>query len=380
MLQADTPTETPARAPGAPSVLLRALWVALCALALALGGGLILLGAGIYASARAAAPVRVDGYIADYREVLVNGAYGRNELVLANDPHTYALDKNRFHPPLPARFAQDARISIWVDKGTPDIVAVTLYDLSGLNPATYTTPDYDNPRTPQLAGQAEGVATAAAGAALLVGVLILLAIAGVRRRSRAGAPRAAPVIRAAPLYPQPAPLAPGDEPPTAPVPAATAWDTGGVDQVPTQRIPAVQPGADGAGAPQQQEAGFPERGPQTGPLAPPAELETPPATLDDLPTQRTPAIPAGAAGEGEQLPVLPRFGPERIVEPDNGLASWGAAGGWQPPEQSARPTPPIRPRLVPADEPAAEPAQPAPPDDCDELPTEKMPSANDGSR
>jgi hypothetical protein len=170
---------------------------------------LVVVGATTYTSAHAVDSVEIDGHVANYTEILIGTSYAHNELRLTGDPHTYVLDSRQFHPSLPDRFGQDARISIWVDRGTTNVVALTLYDVMGLNPVTYTTPNYDDPTTTLRAAQTQGGAMAGAGLVLVLLVPIGLLIARLRRRGRAQEDSAIPGVawrRAGPLEPQPAPM------------------------------------------------------------------------------------------------------------------------------------------------------------------------------
>jgi hypothetical protein len=141
----------------------RALWMALAILAILLGLGGIGLGGYLFASAHAINAVEVDGTIAYYREITINGAYARNELKLDGNGHTYVLVRSDFHPALPTRLLQEGKVQMWVDKGTPNIVAITIYDELGLNPVAYTTDGYDHPVRTFYASETEGIVVACVG-------------------------------------------------------------------------------------------------------------------------------------------------------------------------------------------------------------------------
>lgn len=395
---------TSARADGPGRGLRRALWVALCSLAVGVGALMIALGGFLIVTAHAATSIEIEGSIADYREILIGGSYARNELRLADDNHTYTFDAPQFHPPLPERFLQYGKVQIWVTQGTTTVVAVTLYDQLGLNPTTYTTDVYDNPVRTMVEAQVGGAATSAVGLAMIVVAFILL------RRGRL--PRRKP----APPKPEPVPVAMG-----APVGAAgeagrrygaSPWDLtlfggdksspqpsedapSGIDQLPTRKTPAVFPGAADPGR-------------QTAPPAPdtPAGIDQlptqkTPAGIDQYPTQKTPAVPTmppmSPAPEGdsptawlgpqEPLPASPAQPAPDLEDLPAGGIFWGAAWAPQPTESDE---PHVRPAFQP---PTLQPAAPegeassappgqrtptAPPasdvEDVEDLPTQRTPA------
>jgi hypothetical protein len=272
------------------------------------------LGAAVFATAHTVHPVELDGIIADYKEISVDGMYAHNELRLAGDSHSYILDRRQLHPDLPERLLKDGKVTIWVDRGTTTILAISLYDQLGLNPASYTSDDYDNPALSARFQQMKGGATAGIGLAVLV-----LAIVWLLGRSRgptvrgrrahlpttAGrAPVGAPVGGEASQSQQRAPTLVGArqeqsmrEPytqaaaldrtamPTVRGPGhTTAGGTGDIDQIATVRTPAITP-VTGAAAdhPTAPPAQNPERAAAAGL-----------ADIDQLATVRTPAIQSAA--------------------------------------------------------------------------------------
>jgi hypothetical protein len=145
---------------------------------------LVLIGAGIYAAARPAAPSEIDGTIASYLEYTQGGAYDHNELQLAGDRTSYTVDKTNFHPPLPNEVYKDGAVSIWVDGGSNNVIAITLSDENDQNPVKYTTDQYDNPASERSDGQVAGIVTGIIGA-LLIGLFALMSALGRDRRPAA---------------------------------------------------------------------------------------------------------------------------------------------------------------------------------------------------
>jgi len=142
--------------------LLRFKWTYLIAGVIVLGSGLI-----VYLTAHPSQPVEIDGTEASYVEVTKNNSYERNELTLAGDSNTYTLDKNTFHPTLPDAVYKDGKMQIWVDQGSTEIIAITLYDVNDANPTEYTTTHYDNPQSELSDTQGSGIFAAVLGIALI---------------------------------------------------------------------------------------------------------------------------------------------------------------------------------------------------------------------
>jgi hypothetical protein len=257
----------------------RALLVALVAMGLALGVSLMLLGTRVYTAAQVAHPVEIAGAIADFKEVDIEGGYAYNELWLADDSHVYTFDRRQLHPELPQRLYQDAPIHIWVDRGTTHVLALTLYDLLGLNSQTYTSPTYDDPTLPVTQAQRQGIISGVSGGGVVVVVLLWLLAARLTRRSRLQARARRTQAPRPTLAPAPAPFAPAAPAYRAAVQSrdgfgAGSWDGGArlpsLDELPTQPAPAVRPAAN-------------------------APAYGAPPDVVDLPTQKRPTIsPSGA--------------------------------------------------------------------------------------
>jgi hypothetical protein len=258
----------------------RALLGALAVLGLALGVSLMLLGTRVYTAAQVAHPVEITGAVADFKEVDIEGGYAYNELWLADDSHVYTFDRRQLHPDLPQRFFQDAPIQIWVDRGTTHVLALTLYDLLGLNAQTYTSPTYDDPTLPVTQAQRQGIITGVSGGGVIVVVLLWLLAARLTRRSRLQARARRTQAPRPTLAPAPATFAsaaPGYGAPGSPSRngfGASGRDgaarTPSLDELPTQPAPAVRPAAN-------------------------APAYGAPPDVDELPTQKRPTIsPSGA--------------------------------------------------------------------------------------
>jgi hypothetical protein len=257
----------------------RALVGMLVVLGLALGVGLMVLGARVYTATQVAHPVEISGAVADFKEVDIEGGYAYNELWLAGDSHVYTFDRRQLHPDLPQRLYQDAPIRIWVDRGTTQVLALTVSDLLGLNAQTYTSPTYDDPTLPVTQAQRQGVITGVSGGGVAVVVLLWLLAARLTRRARLQvrarrtqaprptiAPAPAPLEAAAPGYH--APAVQGRDGFTA-----HGWSAArppSVDELPTQPAPAVFPAA-----------GAPAYGA--------------PLDVDEIPTQKAPSVSPGGA-------------------------------------------------------------------------------------
>jgi hypothetical protein len=92
-------------------------------------------------------PVQIDGTISSYKEFTNSGTYERNELQIAGDSRTFTLDKHQFHPTLPDEVFRDGSVSVWVDQGNTQVLAIMLYDENDQNPTKYTTDTYNDPDT-----------------------------------------------------------------------------------------------------------------------------------------------------------------------------------------------------------------------------------------
>jgi hypothetical protein len=120
-----------------------------------------------YLGAHPSQPAEIDGTISDYVEHTTNGSYTNNTLQLAGDPTTYDLDKTTFHPTLPDSLFKDGKTSIWVDQGSTQIIAITLYDENDANPTKYTTTHYDNPQSERSDTQGGAITAAVIGVVLI---------------------------------------------------------------------------------------------------------------------------------------------------------------------------------------------------------------------
>jgi hypothetical protein len=381
----------------------RALWVALCTLAIGVGVLAIALGGYLIATAQPTSPIEVDGSIVDYREILIDGSYARNELRLADDPHTYALDAPQFHPPLPVRFLQYGKVQIWVTQGTTTVVAVTLYDQLGLNPTTYTTDAYDHPLTAMVEAQAGGVATSVAGLILIAVAFVLLRRGTLSRRRKPTPPKPEPVAVLASVG-----ASVGAAGQSSPRYEASPWDLtlfggdrsgaqrGGdpappppdaIDQTPTRKTPAVFPGMDtlGGDAPGRRTTPPAHGVPQT------------PGDIDQIPTEKTPAVPTTPPAPEDDF-AMPWLGPPgplpdapsppapAFADPAADQAPWGAAWGPPPAERSdppawtffQRPAPEGAASPAPPDQPAPSPAGGA--EDVEDLPTQRTPAVQPPQR
>ena len=160
-------------------------WVILC-----LFGALGLMAGGwFFIQAHPTVPVQITGRIVDYERITSGSTYLRNELRLANDSHTYIVITTQFQPALPTQLFQNGRAVVWVDQGTPNVVAITLYDQNDANPVTFTTPAYDHPTLAMQTNQQTAELISA------VSIVLLLAALGwgmVLLRAQRRPPRAAP--------------------------------------------------------------------------------------------------------------------------------------------------------------------------------------------
>ncbi|HEV7128648.1 MAG TPA: hypothetical protein VGN32_14555 [Ktedonobacterales bacterium] len=176
-------------------------WVGLCLL----GAVGLMVGGWFLINAHATVPVRIDGRVADYERITSGPAYLRNDLRLSDDGHTYTLDAGQFHPGLPDQLYQNGKTTLWVDRGTSTIVAITLYDQNDANPVTATTPAFDHPDLATQTNQQNSFLVSGVSLVLLLAALgwaLLLLRAMRQRQSVELAPayrdgRGAPVARGA---------------------------------------------------------------------------------------------------------------------------------------------------------------------------------------
>lgn len=142
-------------------------WVILCLL----GAVGLMAGGWFFIQAHPTVPVQTQGRIADYERITAGTSYVRNDLRLNGDGHTYVVVTTQFHPALPAQLYQNGRAVLWVDQGTVNVVAITLYDQNDANPVTSTTPAYDHPTQAAQANQQTAELISGGGIALLLGAL-----------------------------------------------------------------------------------------------------------------------------------------------------------------------------------------------------------------
>jgi hypothetical protein len=161
-------------------------WVILCLLG-ALG---LMAGGWFFVQAHPTVPVHVSGRIVDYERITSGATYLRNDLRLANDGHTYSVITTQFQPALPTQLFQNGRVVLWVDQGTPNVVAITLYDQNDANPVTSTTPAYDHPALAMQTNQQTAELISAVSIVLLLAALGwgMLLLRGQRRPRPAAAP------------------------------------------------------------------------------------------------------------------------------------------------------------------------------------------------
>jgi hypothetical protein len=396
--------------------LRRALWVIACSLLIALGVLVIGVGGVLIASAHSAHPVAIDGSIADYKEILVNGSYARNDLQLVDDNRTFTLDTSQFHPTLPERLMQYGKIQIWVDDGTTSIVAITLYDQLGLNPTTYSSDVFDHPVRTMVEGQVEGAVTSGSGLALIIVTLVLL------RRGGPGRKKPVPLAAPAGTSPERPQLMPASWEP----PGQGTDGQGGLDQIPTQKTPAVpilagdqgQPfaasaasaasAAHDASAPSDLDQLPTDKSPALSSMPPPDESSPMPMprfrpTEPPLPMPRfrptEPPLPVGASMQAEPpiraetpLPMSSQPQPPASVQPPDQDIPWGVYWGaaWEP-QSPARDESPAHPASQPPSSwsppapdavgpvgPISQPDSPAA-NDIEELPTQKTPALAPGA-
>jgi hypothetical protein len=405
----------------------RALWTALCILAIIVGLGGVALGSYIFATAHATHAVEVDGSIADYREITINGAYDHNELKLDGDRHTYTLIRSQYHPALPLRLLQAGKIQLWVNQGSSSVVAVTLYNELGLNPIAYTTDAYDHPVRTFYTAESEGVIAAGGGGALALIALLWLVVATLRRR-RAPArsrPVASPVPEPQPAFEAHAGRVPAISvaqrqdaarvfgpvafpPLPTPAPAAHAGSMGQAASVGQASYPSLPPQPSfPRGALNPPAAPVPWPATNSGPYTPPssatdsgpyAPQSTPPTAAPSGPYAPWPAAPMPAADyapepaarlypgiptPAQAAPTMPA--PRRTSESQPagpatppGDTRGGGTGGWADGFAQAAPSlrpPSLQPLSPPLNPPPSTPAAPTSGGEIADLPTSHTPIA-----
>lgn len=142
-------------------------WVVLCVF----GAFGLMAGGWFFIQAHPTVPIQTQGRIADYERITSGTAYVRNDLRLNGDGHTYVVDATQFHPALPAQLYLNGRAILWIDQGTTNVVAITLYDQNDANPVKSTTPAFDHPDLAMQGNQQAALLISGAGIALLLGAL-----------------------------------------------------------------------------------------------------------------------------------------------------------------------------------------------------------------
>lgn len=147
-----------------------------------LGVVALAIGAFIFLGAQAVRPVEITGTVANYAEVSTSAGYDHNELRLTGDSHTYIVNRTTFQPALPDKFYLDGKVILWVNGGTEDVIALTLYDQHDQHPTNYSTPDYQHPYQSKENTRLLGAGVGGAGLILmLLGVIIPMILPGRKR-------------------------------------------------------------------------------------------------------------------------------------------------------------------------------------------------------
>ena len=142
-------------------------WVALCLL-----GAVGLMGGGwFFIQSHPTVPIQTQGRIADYERITSGSTYVRNDLRLNGDAHTYVVNTTQFHPGLPTELYQNGRAILWVDQGTSNVVAITLYDQNDANPVKSTTAAYNHPDLAAQSNQQMALLVSGASIVFLLGAL-----------------------------------------------------------------------------------------------------------------------------------------------------------------------------------------------------------------
>jgi hypothetical protein len=130
---------------------------------------LIAVGAFVFITAHPAQPVKVDSHVADYQVETRNGNYYANHLKLAGDSTDYVFDGTEFQPSLPDKLEADAPITVWLDRGTTNVLAL---ELAG---QTYSKQAYRDPNFAMEDNRHGAEALAVAGVVLIgIGFLVRL--------------------------------------------------------------------------------------------------------------------------------------------------------------------------------------------------------------
>jgi hypothetical protein len=139
------------------------------------GLALIAVGGFVFFTAHPAQPVKIDSHVADYQLETKNGKYYANHLKLAGDSTDYVFDATEFSPSLPDKLEADAPISIWVDRGTTNVLAI---ELAG---QTYSKHAFRDPNF-ELEDNQHGAEALAVAGVLLIGIGFLVRWLTNRRR------------------------------------------------------------------------------------------------------------------------------------------------------------------------------------------------------
>jgi hypothetical protein len=147
------------------------------------GAALIAVGGFVFFTAHPAQPVKIDSHVADYQLETKNGKYFANHLKLAGDSTDYIFDGTEFSPSVPDKLEADAPISISVDRGTTNVLAI---ELAG---QTYSKHAYRDPNF-QLEDNQHGAEALAVAGVVLIGIGFLVRWLTKRRPHPAPPPQA----------------------------------------------------------------------------------------------------------------------------------------------------------------------------------------------
>jgi hypothetical protein len=104
-----------------------------------LGAALIAFAAVLFITTHPSRPVRIDSQVAHYTVLTKDGKYWANHLTLTKDSTVFAFDATDYQPTLPARLQLGAPITVWVDEGGTNVLAI---ELAG---ETYSKHEYRDP-------------------------------------------------------------------------------------------------------------------------------------------------------------------------------------------------------------------------------------------
>lgn len=116
---------------------------------LGVGVLLVIIGAVVFSTGHTIKPVEVDGTFVNANDAIVDtsngGTYDHSEIKLNETNTVYTFNKDDLHPTWPGSFIGGGKVSLWVDSGTTNVVAIQTYDENDQNPTKYTTDLYDHP-------------------------------------------------------------------------------------------------------------------------------------------------------------------------------------------------------------------------------------------